>query len=323
VREDERESILIIKHSALGDIILATGAMGAIRAHHPRAHITLLTTKPYDALLQPSGWFNEIWLDTRPKWHQIGAIRRLMTQLRSRPFSVVYDLQTSSRSSMYWWLLPSPKPYFSGIAKRASHRHNTPERTSLHTLDREAQQLHIAGIDTVFPPDISWMHGKERENAFQLRTPYALLVAGGSAHRPEKRYPEAHYITLAHHLAEHGIQPVLLCGGAEASLLERIAAAAPHCLNLCNHTSFGDIADIARGASFAIGNDTGPMHIIAATGCKSVVLFSHASNPDLCAPKGEHVTVIRHENLANVSPDEVMGAAIKTYVPPVSAVRNA
>jgi ADP-heptose:LPS heptosyltransferase len=52
--------ILVIKLSALGDFIQASGPMKALRAHHPDAHITLLTTDPYVAMGQATGWFDEV-----------------------------------------------------------------------------------------------------------------------------------------------------------------------------------------------------------------------------------------------------------------------
>jgi ADP-heptose:LPS heptosyltransferase len=305
-----RESILLIKHGALGDMVLASGVMKSIRAQHVDAHLVLLTTRPYAALLNASGWFDEIWIDTRPKWTDFKESLALVRRLRSQRFLWVYDLQTSSRSSLYYHLLPSPKPYFSGIAVGASHRHATPERTSLHTIDRQQQQLRIAGITEIFPPDITWMQGGDSVARYGLSEPYALLVAGGSAHRPEKRYPEAHYITLAKLLVQGGMTPVLIGGGAEADLLTRIAEAVPEIRNLCGDTSFGEIADLARQAAFAVGNDTGPMHIIAATGCPSAVLFSHASNPALCAPRGNHVHVLQRDDLNTLIPEEVLAALL-------------
>ena len=299
------DTILVIKHGALGDMVLASGVMKAIRARHPHAHLILLTTKPYASLMQPSGWFDDIWIDPRPEWGDWRGWFAILRKLRSKRFSWVYDLQTSTRSSMYFYFFRFPKPFFSGIAKLASHRHHTLTRTSMHTIDRQAEQLRIAGIEAVFPPDISWMHG---ENLARLKptSAYALLIPGGSAHRPEKRYPKEHYITLAALLLQRGMIPVLIGGGAEAELLRDIAAEVPQALNLCNQTSFGDIADLARTAALAIGNDTGPMHIIAATGCRSAVLFSHASNPALCAPRGDHVTILRREDLHTLSPDEIL-----------------
>jgi ADP-heptose:LPS heptosyltransferase len=57
----------------------------------------------------------------------------------------------------------------------------------------------------------------------------------------------------------------------------------------------------------AVGNDTGPMHLIAAAGCSSVVLFSADSDPALCAPRGK-VAVLRRPDLAQLTVDEVAAA---------------
>ncbi len=298
------KQILIIKHGALGDFILCSGVLKTLREVHKDAHITLLTTKPFKSLIEQSGLVDDIWIDTRPKIWNIKEFAELIKQLRSVSFDRVYDLQTSDRSSFYYKLFPSPKPEFSGIAKGASHRHDTAQRVHMHTIDRQAEQMRIAGIDMVYPPDISWMKG--RAEKVLAHKPFALLVPGGSAHRPEKRYPERHYISLCALLLEKGITPVLIGSAAEADLLDAITSSHATIINLCNMTSLNDIAEIARHAEVAIGNDTGPMHIIAATGCHSLVLFSHASNPELCAPRGEHVSILRAEDLHDIAPEDVI-----------------
>ena len=57
------QRILVIKLSALGDFVLSIASFQAIRAHHPNATITLLTTAPYRRLAKKSGCFDDIWLD--------------------------------------------------------------------------------------------------------------------------------------------------------------------------------------------------------------------------------------------------------------------
>jgi ADP-heptose:LPS heptosyltransferase len=296
--------VLVIKHGAFGDFILATGPFKAIRAHHPGAHIVLLTTAPYAGLARASGWFDEVWVDDRPGPGRPLALLRLARRLRGGGFRRVYDLQTSDRSSLYFRLLPHPKPDWSGIARCASHPHANPRRDFMHTQERQREQLQMAGIAEVPGPDVSWLHG---ERTPVVPRPFALLVPGGSAHRPGKRWPAAHYVALAQRLKARGLSPVLLGAGAEAPLLAEIAAASD-ALNLCNQTGFGEIADLARAARVAVGNDTGPMHLIAAAGCRAVVLFSHESDPALCAPRGGSVTVLRRDPLAALAVDEVWAA---------------
>jgi ADP-heptose:LPS heptosyltransferase len=67
-----------------------------------------------------------------------------------------------------------------------------------------------------------------------------------------------------------------------------------------------ELATLARGALVAIGNDTGPMHLAAAAGCPSVVLYSHESDPALCGQRGACVTYIRRPSLNDVGVGDVL-----------------
>ncbi len=91
--------ILVIKLGALGDFAQAFGPFAAIRANHPDARITLLTTKPYAPLARMAPWFDDVWEDGRPSWTDLGAVLGLARRLRGARFERVYDLQTSGRSS--------------------------------------------------------------------------------------------------------------------------------------------------------------------------------------------------------------------------------
>lgn len=296
--------ILVIKLGALGDVVLALGPMAAIRAHHPGVRITALTTAPYAALLAASPYVDEVWTDTRPRFWQIAAWRRLRRRLRAAGFTRVYDLQTSDRSTFYFHLL-GEGPEWSGIAPGCSHPHANPDRDRLHTIERQAEQLRLAGIADVPPPDLSWL--KADTQRFGLTAPYALLAPGGAETRPRKRWPVERFAALAQSLAARGIQPVILGTAPERKLAEAIRSICPSARDLVGQTNFAEIATLARGAKLAVGNDTGPMHLIAASGCPSVVLFSDDSDPALCAPRGK-VTVLRRPNLAELPLEEVTSA---------------
>ncbi len=305
------ENILVIKLGALGDFVLATGPFKAIRRAHPTARITLLTIPLLAGLAKGMGWFDEVWTDARPAFWNIGGWWQLSRKLNGGRFSRVYDLQTSDRSNFYFRLMSPPfgkRPEWSGIAAGASHPHANPDRDFLHTVERQKEQLATAGIRDVPPPDLSWAQADLAR--FDLPGSYALLVPGGSAHRPEKRWPASHYAELARRLVAIGTTPLLLGANAERADLAVIAAASG-ARDLCGQTSFTEIIALARGARFAVGNDTGPMHLIASAGCPTVALFSHASDPALCAPRGPDgfgVVVLRRPDLAGLLPDEVLAA---------------
>lgn len=300
------QRILVIKLSALGDFVQATGPMKAIRAAHPDARITLLTTAPYVAMGEATGWFDEVWSDGRPDWSDLPAVWRLLSRLRGARFDRVYDLQTQSRTSRYFQLLWPRRPDWSGNAPGASLRYAGPERDRLHIQDSQRNQLNIAGIAQVGPPDVSWLKG---QGGIDLQSPYALLVPGGAPHRPAKRWPAERYGELARRLAGQGMHPVVLGHGAEeAALAEAVRAVEPAAVSLVGRTKLGDIADLARGAALAVGNDTGPMHVIAAAGCPSLVLFSADSDPALSAPRpsGEgRVEILREMDLGDLPVEPV------------------
>lgn len=293
--------ILVIKLSALGDFVQAMGPFAAIRRHHPDCQITLLTTRPLVELARASPYFDHIWVDHRPKPWDVPGLIRLRKLLRSARFAMVYDLQTSERSSSYYHMMGEPP--WSGIAFGCKFPHANPARDSMHTLDRQAEQLRMAGIPETPPPDLGWI---ERDLApMKLPLRFMLMAPGGALHRPGKRWPAAHFAALANHWRKRELVTVLIGGEHDREPIDAILRACPTAMTV--ETSLLDIPAIARKALGAVGNDTGPMHLIAAAQCRSLVLFSNESNPALCAPRGR-VTILQRDDLAQLGADEVIAA---------------
>jgi len=304
---NDKDNILVIKHGALGDFLLAMGPFAAIRSHYSSARITLLTTAPYVEMARRSGHFSTIWCDSRAKAWNIAGCLAMRRRLRAGDFSRVYDLQTSSRSSAYFRYFAAAKPEWSGIAPGCSHPHANPERNAMHTVERQREQLAMAGIEQVGAADLSWLDGDISWLLADMpaEKSYVLLVAGGSAHRPEKRWPVEAYGELATELNAAGYTPLLIGATAEREALDEINALCPEALNLCGQTDFGQIAALARRGAAAVGNDTGPMHIIAAVGCPTTVIFSAASNPAITAPRGPSVRLLQCKRMADLPVSDV------------------
>ena len=304
-------NILVIKLGALGDFVQATGPFSAIRAAHAEARISLLTVPPYQSLARACGWFDEVLIDRRPKLYNVFGWYDLRRRLRRGGFARVYDLQTSDRSAFYFRLLSGVSGRangleWSGIARNCSHPHNNPRRHLMHTIERQAEQLRVAGIQNVPLPsldDVTADIGR-----FEFHGRYVLLVPGGARHRPEKRWPAARFAALAQRLAARGLTPVVIGAAAELDVAVAIAEACPAVRDLTGQTSFEEIVALARGAAGAVGNDTGPMHLISVAGTPGVVLFSRASDPKLCAPRSADVSVLRQRDLADLEVSEVEAA---------------
>jgi ADP-heptose:LPS heptosyltransferase len=308
--------VLVIKLSALGDLVQALAPARMIREHHPHARITVLTTPPFRTLLEACPWFDEVETDGRPA--RTRDLLPLLTRLRAQRYDIVYDLQTSGRTNRYFHLMRPWPPLWCGMATGCAYLHDNPNRLSLHTLDRLAEQLWFAGVgpEGGFAighaplPDVSWYRKPGAPNpryepaTFGLEGRYALLIPGASAHRPEKRWPAARYGELARRLAASGITPVVIGAGPEAEAGAEIARAEPRAVNLVARTDLLQIIALAERAHVAIGNDTGPTHLAAAAGTRTLVLFSGASNPQLCAPRGR-VTTFSAPTLESVPQVEV------------------
>lgn len=294
--------ILVIKLGALGDFVQAMGPAAAIRAHHAGAEITLLTTAPYAELARAAPYFDRVWIDERPRFFDPLGVWRLRHRLRQGGFDLVYDLQTSDRSSFYHRLMG--RPPWSGIARGASLPHLSPARDRMHTLERQAEQLRLAGIAPVPLPDLAW--AARDVSHFGLPDRLLLLVPGGSLHRPEKRWPVERYAALAVLAARRRLAPVVVGGPAEAPLGAVIAERCSTAYDLTGRTSFGEIVALAHRAAYAVGNDTGPMHLVVAAGCAAAVLYSEASDPALTAPRGSAaVTILRRPRLADLAVEAV------------------
>jgi ADP-heptose:LPS heptosyltransferase len=299
--------ILVIKLGALGDFVQAMGPAAAIRRHHQGDEIALLTTAPYADLARTAPYFDRVLIDERPGPLALGGWWRLMRRLRGEHFDRVYDLQTSARSSFYHRLMG--RPDWSGIARGASLPHANPRRDHLHTLDRQAEQLRLAGIAEVPPPDLAWAARDVAHLALPERL--LLLVPGGSAHRPKKRWPVEHFAALAVFAARHKVTSVVIGGAAERPLGAVIAERCGAARDLTGRTGFGEIVALGQRARHAVGNDTGPMHLIVAAGCPATVLYSAESDPALTAPRGARVAVLRRATLAELGVEEV--AATLTF----------
>jgi ADP-heptose:LPS heptosyltransferase len=301
--------ILIIKLGALGDFVQALAAVPAIRRHHADDWLSLLTTRRYADLARQTGLFDEVLIDRRPGWSDLSGWLALRRMLRGRDFDRVYDLQTSDRSDFYFRMLwPAPRPEWSGTARRCSHPHANLKRDGQHTLDRQAEQLLMAGIYPV--PLIPTLPRAGRLPPALAGRRFALLIPGSSPRHPEKRWPADRYGELARRLRDAGYLPTVAGVAGEESAGRAVREACPEAVDLIGRTEVAGLAALAEAAALTIGNDTGATHVAAAGAHPVIVLFSQASSPILCAPRGMAVRVLSAPDLADLPVETVFAAGL-------------
>lgn len=268
--------ILIIKLGAFGDFFLAQTAFAAIRRHHAGDWLCLLTLPSLAPLARLSGLFDEVLED--PRGRSLSAHLAVRRQLRRGRFDRVYDLQAQTRTDRYYYLMaPGPWPEWSGTARGSSHSDRYEGRRRVPVLERYARQLAPFGITLDATPDLSWLDADISH--FGIAAPFALLIPGSSPGRPDKRWPMRRYAEVAAAFAARGVTPVVIGTGIEAELARSIVGLCPRTIDLTDRTSVPELGGLARRAWAAVGNDTGPTHLIASAGCPTVAVYCNASNP--------------------------------------------
>jgi len=289
------QRILVIKLGAFGDVVASFGVMAALRAHYPAAHITLLTIPLFEDMMRKSGYVDDVWLIRRWPWWQPRNWLNFAKALRAGKFDCVYDLQRNDRSGMLRRLAPASlrKKWFGG-------KNNSGAPYADGALVANINQFPVPALDWL---DFDIAH-------LGVQKPFVLLVPGCAPQHPLKRWPAASYVAVAQTLAFAGYKPVIIGTAAEADVIAAIKTQVPDAIDLGGKTSLAEVGALARQAAGAVGNDTGPMHMIAAAGCPSLSLFSGATNPSQSAPKGRTVKVLQAAPIEALAPEEVAAALI-------------
>ncbi len=295
--------ILVIKHGALGDLIQAMDAFQALRRHHATAELVLMTSPAYAALAQAIPWFDRIWLDKRPRLHEISAWWAIRKTFAAESFNRVYDLQCSSRTVRYFQMLPRrQRPEWVGAAPGCSHP-NPDFSRSPSNRQKMAAQLAIAGVPAPEPADLSWLSAPVGHLGLPER--FALLIPGCSPHLPHKRWPAQRYGLLAQRLAECGLAAVAVGTAVDRAAIDGVRAVAPGLVDLGGRTTLFELAAVARQAGVAVGNDTGATFLASAVGTPTLMLMSSHTDPLVSAPWGPGARWLKREDLSGLPVEDV------------------
>lgn len=266
------QRILVIKLSALGDIMQAEGAMHDIRLHHQGDEITVMTTPPYQRLMERCPWVDGIFIDYRDSRLRLGRMLELRKKLRGRHFHRVYDLQQVGRTHFYYRFFMRGTQWMGGVPGCSWYCRRPSDRCA---ADHFALSLAKAGVEVKHTKrcDVSWMADDMDDLLVRagLDRPFVVLIPGGSAAHPEKRWP--YYSELAAEIMATGLQVATVPGPDEMELCRTIGGT----MLLAEDGRFLDIfklAGVLKKASFVVGNDTGPTHIAVHLQLPGLALFS-------------------------------------------------
>ena len=294
--------MLAIRLDNLGDVLMTTPALGALRESLPDAHITLLAS-PGTACLQPH--LQEIddlipyaapWMKASAPSHAVDAVA-MIRRLQSEGFDAAVIFTSFSQSP----LAAAQLSQLAGIGLRLAHCHENPyqllsdwiadpepHQMVRHEVQRQLDLVAAIGCRTTdtrlrFAIDAaSQLAAADRLKALGLgarsRRKWLVLHPGASA--PSRRYPAEQWSVLGDELVAAMNCTLLWTGsGEESALIQQIRAGMRHPgLSLANQLGLGEFAALLDVAPVLITNNSGPVHLAAALGTPVADLYA-LTNP--------------------------------------------
>lgn len=303
-----KKRLLVIKHGALGDMVQGFAAFASLRHGHPDAHIALLTTPPFASLAAKMPWFDEVLIDRRAGLLNIFEGLRMRKLLRA-DWDWIVDMQCSGRTARYFTFFARADVRWVGTAKNCSDP--CPDFTGVNNQQRMCVVAAMAGGSSA-SVDMRWLlETSAKPLTGNDAQPYAILIPGCSAAKPRKRWPAVNFAALAKALRAKGLAVVLVGTAADRSAIDEVLHNAPDCIDLCGKTSLAELAGLCASARLAVGNDTGPVFLAAASGAPTLMVMGPDTDPGMSAPTGAQCDWIQGRPITKVSVDDVVGRLAK------------
>lgn len=284
--------ILIVRSSAIGDVVFASPLAEALRRTHPDAYIAWVVEPGIDVLVANDPAVDECIVWPKKQWRTllragrwlalVREVRAFRARLRERRFDLALDLHGLAKSAFLAWLSGAPRRIGLG-AREGSARFVTevvPRGGDRARISSE--YLHLArhlGLDCgAFLPRLNVAPAAASAAAQLLRE--HGLAAGGYAvfaaftTRPQKHWFDDAWRELAGRLrARTGVVPVLLGGPADRPAADALLRGAPGIVDLVGRTDLAQAAALVRDSALVVGVDTGLTHMGIAFGVPTVALF--------------------------------------------------
>ncbi len=305
VQLDRIRRVLVIKWSALGDVVIATALMEDIARALPHAEIHLNTQPNCVSLFAHDPRFAEVWvIDVRSRTRRWANSLAWLRKVRAGRYDLVIDLQRSDHSRFLLSLLlltgGAPRirignrggfPYTHQPAVRDPEAHAFPMMQSV---------LQAIGIPTSIAHPVLYPAPDRASFIEQLRheqgldeNDYAVLLPGAAAAHPLKRWGTQRFAELAQRLHGQGMKKIVLIGGPdEVDVCAEIATLGDWVVNLNGQLQLLDIAPLCAGAAVIIGNDTGTAHF-ASIANRPLLVLCGPTDPRRVKPIGQRVIAVQ------------------------------
>jgi lipopolysaccharide heptosyltransferase II len=338
VRLNNVKRILVLNRNHIGDCLLTTPLLRALKRRFPSAHLVVSIPASNGDLLGTNPHVDEILI--RPKLSSWAAKVRFALEMRRRNYDLIISLQEKSMfyawATWYTTLFNRNSPVTVALHHKRTRRwyqYNVPVRADQHEVHK------YLGIATALdcPRDRNpvieltpTVEAREQvedllsSNGFDSDVRFVGINPGGST--ADKRWPPERFAVVADRIHEETGLPVMIFGGPSdqrrANEIARLMTHRP--LIVAGRASLGHTAALLERCRLLVTGDTGPMHMAVAMAVPVVALFG-PTNPLKFGPFTRLKTILRHEMpcaecthpcLHTITAEECVEAALKLYEPP-------
>ncbi len=280
--------ILFVTSNRLGDAVLSTGLLDHLIRTYPRARITIACGPVAEGVFARMPNLDRTIVLRKQKWG------RHWLPLWVGAAGQVWDLVIDIRGSALSWLVPT--------RRRAVFR-----RTEGHKVDQLGAVLGLSPP----PPPVAWTSDADRDRvSLLLPTGRPIIALAPTANWAPKVWPAGRFAAAFQALAGSRAVPVVLGGpgAAEQAMAAPLLALLPAAIDLVGRVTLAEVTAVLERASLFIGNDSGLMHLSAATGTPTVGLFG-PTDATIYGPVGRRAVGVVAASMDAITVDQVVEAA--------------
>ena len=310
--------ILIVKLSAIGDVIHTLPALNALRSHYPQAQITWLIEEAAASLVKGHVALDRVIISRRKHWirglikgpfrmENLRAIFAFIRSLRDTHYDLIIDFQQLLKSGIPVWLARGKrKAGFDRGMEHMEHSHLflneriPPVSMEIHALRRylmlvQALGVPVKNVEYRIPADesdrLAVNQMLAQQGADKDRMPVAINPV---AQWETKLWQNEKFAALADRLTEKYHADVIFTGGPDdiAAVNDICSRMKNSSVSLAGKTTLRQLAALYEKTAFVISTDTGPMHLAAAVGTPVIALFGPTA-PWRTGPFGAGHEIIR------------------------------
>ena len=306
-------NILIVKLSAIGDVIHTLPSLAALRKLYPEANITWVIEDASSDLISDHPYLDRVIVSHRKQWindlkkgritKAVKEIRAFIDDLRKQPYDLVIDFHGLIKSAVLVLLSSGKRKLGYDSMQELSGlflNEKIPEDMHKHAVDRYLDFLRYLGTD-IKDPEFLIPIGEENKNRVEellqrndIDKKDSFVAVSPVALWDTKLWADEKFAGLCDRIAEE-LKVSVIFTGTEHDKLEHIQSRmrAPS-LNMGGKTTLRDLAYLYQRSALLITTDSGPMHLAVAMGTPVIALFG-PTDPSRTGPYGKGHVVIRRE----------------------------